>query len=154
MTDNEFPKHPDSEVNGAFINLAGELTTWERVVGGKEGQTVFTLREADGSVYRLANGKPGPPVNEVSDDELMRRVAKRMEREGRTKPLIEHPDPAINRCLFRLVEALCRRERNSGIESVLILRGGDGFVYRAVNGNFNTPLEVPDEHLHLMIQHK
>jgi hypothetical protein len=148
MSDNVNPRHPNSEVRRTLDQLVDELTTWGHTVIGKEGQTVLIFREARGFCARFVNGKSTPPADEVSDSELMSKVA----RELTGRPFVEHPDPRIRRYLFELVEALCRWERDSGIESFLILRGGDGHVYRAVNGNFNIPPEVPDEHLLAMIQ--
>jgi len=59
----------------------------------------------------------------------------------------EHSDPEVRQALVRLADALCQWERNTGIESVLILRQKDGFVFRAVNGKPDVPDDIPDAHL-------
>ena len=45
-----------------------------------------------------------------------------------------HADREVRSALIRLNDALCAWERNTGRESVLILREVDGFVHRSVSG--------------------
>ena len=67
---------------------------------------------------------------------------------------MQHPDPEVKQALIRLTDALCTWERNTGRESVLILREVDGFVYRAVNGQPNVPDDVEDAQLMKLIKGK
>lgn len=67
---------------------------------------------------------------------------------------MQHPDPEVKQALIRLTDALCTWERNTGRESVLILREVDGFVYRAVNGKPNVPDDVEDAQLMKLIKGK
>lgn len=60
---------------------------------------------------------------------------------------MEHPDREVKQALVRLCDALCQWERNTGIESVLILREQGGFVFRAASGKPNVPADVEDEML-------
>ena len=60
---------------------------------------------------------------------------------------MEHPDPEVKQALVRLTDALCTWERNTGRESVLILREQGGFVYRAASGKPNVPDDVSDAQL-------
>jgi hypothetical protein len=62
-----------------------------------------------------------------------------------------HPNSNVNAALIRLNDALCSMERNSGPESVLILRDDRGFVDRSFNGK-PIPENVSDEVLLLMVQ--
>lgn len=59
----------------------------------------------------------------------------------------EHPDKEVMAALIRLSDALCQWERNTGRESVLILREVDGYEYRAMSGKPNIPDYVTDEDL-------
>jgi len=47
---------------------------------------------------------------------------------------MNHLDKEVRAALTRLDDALCLWERNTGRESVLILREVDGFVHRSVSG--------------------
>ncbi len=67
---------------------------------------------------------------------------------------MQHPDPEVRQALVRLADALCSWERNTGRESVLILREVDGFVYRAVNGKPDVPDDVEDAQLMKLIEGK
>lgn len=60
---------------------------------------------------------------------------------------MQHPDPEVRKALIRLSDALCSWERNTGRESVLILREKDGFVYRAVDGKPDVPDDIEDSQL-------
>ncbi len=67
---------------------------------------------------------------------------------------MQHPDPEVRQALVRLTDALCTWERNTGRESVLILREVDGFVYRAVNGKPDVPNDIEDAQLMKLIEGK
>lgn len=58
-----------------------------------------------------------------------------------------HPDNDVQQALIRLDDALCSWERNTGRESVLILREVGGFVHRAVSGKPDVPEDIPDVEL-------
>ncbi len=60
---------------------------------------------------------------------------------------MEHPDSEVKQALVRLTDALCSWERNTGKESVLILREQGGFFYRAASGKPGTPDDVTDEQM-------
>ncbi len=60
---------------------------------------------------------------------------------------MQHPSQEVRQILVRLTDALCEWERNTGRNSVLILREEGGFVYRAVSGKPNVPDDVSDEEL-------
>ncbi len=66
----------------------------------------------------------------------------------------QHPDPDVKQALVRLTDALCTWERNTGRESVLILREVGGFVYRAVSGKPDVPDDVSDDQLMKIIEGK
>jgi hypothetical protein len=53
---------------------------------------------------------------------------------------MEHPNPEVQAALVRLSDALCEWERNTGRQSVLILREEGGVVYRAQSGK---PVDSP-----------
>lgn len=59
----------------------------------------------------------------------------------------QHPDPEVNQALIKLCDALCTWERNTGRNSVLIVREEGGFVFRAVSGKPGIPDDVPDSKL-------
>jgi hypothetical protein len=59
----------------------------------------------------------------------------------------EHPDKDVTAALIQLSDALCQWERNTGRESVLILREKGGYMYRAMSGKPNIPDYVTDEQL-------
>jgi len=60
---------------------------------------------------------------------------------------MSHSDNEVNRALVRLNDALCTYERNTGIESVLILREQRGWFHRSVSGKPNVPDDIPDDML-------
>lgn len=45
-----------------------------------------------------------------------------------------HPDREVQQALIRLNDALCTWERSTGLNSVLILREDNGFVFRSMSG--------------------
>jgi hypothetical protein len=57
---------------------------------------------------------------------------------------MQHPDREVQAAITRLCDALCMRERNTGRESVLIVREQGGFVFRASSGKPNIPEEITD----------
>ena len=59
----------------------------------------------------------------------------------------EHPDPEVRNALVKLCDALCSWERNTGTESVLILREQGGFVFRAMSGKPGVPDDIADAQL-------
>lgn len=59
----------------------------------------------------------------------------------------EHPNQEIRAAIIRLSDALCSYERNTGRESVLILREQGGLVYRAMSGKPGIPDDIPDADL-------
>lgn len=59
-----------------------------------------------------------------------------------------HPDREVQAALTRLLDALCTWERETGRESVLVLReAGGGFVCRAQSGKPGIPDDIEDEML-------
>ena len=60
---------------------------------------------------------------------------------------MQHPDQDVRQAIVRLTDALCAWERNTGRESVLIIRETGGFVYRAVNGKPDVPADIKDTQL-------
>jgi len=46
----------------------------------------------------------------------------------------EHPDQDVEQGIVRLCDALCMWERNTGRDSILIIREKGGFVFRAASG--------------------
>lgn len=60
---------------------------------------------------------------------------------------MEHPDQEVRQALIRLNDALCAWERNTGRQSVLILREQGGFEHRAMSGKPGVPEYVTDEQL-------
>jgi len=69
-------------------------------------------------------------------------------------PFMRHPNQEINQALIRLTDLLCEWERNTGRESVLILREAGGFVYRAVSGKPGVPDDIEDAQLMKLIEDK
>lgn len=59
----------------------------------------------------------------------------------------EHPDREVSAAITRLCDALCTWERNTGRESVLIIREQGGFCFRAVSGKPNVPADIEDARL-------
>lgn len=57
-----------------------------------------------------------------------------------------HPDPRVRDALIKLTDALCSYERNTGRNSVLILREKN-YVFRAVDGKPGIPDDIPDDRL-------
>jgi len=62
----------------------------------------------------------------------------------------QHQCREVQEALNRLNDALCTWERNTGVESVLILRQR-GFVHRSVSGKCDVPEDVSDGQLMLNI---
>lgn len=60
--------------------------------------------------------------------------------------MMEHPDPEVQSAIVRLSDALCSWERETGRESVLIVRE-PGFVYRAASGKPGIPDDITDAQL-------
>ena len=60
---------------------------------------------------------------------------------------MEHLDGDVRQALVRLCDALCTWERNTGRESVLILREQKGFVFRAMSGKPVATDDVVDAQL-------
>lgn len=58
-----------------------------------------------------------------------------------------HPDQDVNAALIRLSDALCMWERNTGRQSVLIIREEGGWQFRAMSGKPGVPDDVTDEML-------
>lgn len=52
-----------------------------------------------------------------------------------------HESSEVQQALVRLNDALCTWERNTGRESVLILREEGGYEHRSVSGK---PVQLPD----------
>ena len=67
---------------------------------------------------------------------------------------MQHPDSDVRRAILQLTDALCRWERDTGKESVLILREVGGFIYRAVNGKPDVPNDIEDAQLMKVIEGK
>lgn len=63
----------------------------------------------------------------------------------------EHPDPEVRHAIIRLNDALCSWERNTGRESLLILREVGGFVHRSQSGKPGIPDDISDAQLLGMI---
>jgi len=60
---------------------------------------------------------------------------------------MQHEDEEVRAAIIRLTHALCSWERNTGRESVLIVREQGGFVYRAMNGKPDVPHQIVDAQL-------
>ena len=67
---------------------------------------------------------------------------------------MRHPDLEVRQALIRLTDVLCAWERNTGRESVLIVREVGGFPYRAVNGKPDVPYDVTDSQLMKIVEGK
>ena len=67
--------------------------------------------------------------------------------------IMEHPNQEVRKALVRLCDALCSWERNTGLESVLILREQGGFQFRAQSGKpiARSQDDVPDSTLFYLI---
>jgi len=63
---------------------------------------------------------------------------------------MEHASREVQEALIRLNDALCSWERDTGIESVLILRESM-FVHRSVSGKPAVPDDVTDHQLMMNI---
>ena len=61
--------------------------------------------------------------------------------------MLQHPDPYVQQAIIQLSDALCTYERNTGRNSILILREEGGFAYRAMGGKPGISDDVSDEHL-------
>ena len=57
---------------------------------------------------------------------------------------MEHESPDVRSALIRLSDALCQWERNTGRQSVLVLREQGGFEYRAMSGKPNVLPDISD----------
>lgn len=55
-----------------------------------------------------------------------------------------HRDEEVQQAIVKLLDALCTWERNTGIESVLILREKDGYALRATSGKPLYEDNIPD----------
>jgi len=60
-----------------------------------------------------------------------------------------HKDREVQEALVRLTDALCMWERDTGRQSVLILREDD-FVCRALSGKCTVDEDISDQHLLMM----
>lgn len=60
---------------------------------------------------------------------------------------MEHPSDEVRSALIRLSDALCQWERDTGRQSVLVLREQGGFEYRAMSGKPNVPSDIHDSML-------
>lgn len=58
-----------------------------------------------------------------------------------------HPNPDVQQALVRLNDALCMWERDTGIDSVLILREKYGWSHRSISGKPGVPEDVTDQQL-------
>ena len=58
-----------------------------------------------------------------------------------------HKDPEVQNAIVKLCDRLCQWERNTGIESIIILREQRGFCFRAASGKPDIPYDIPDEFL-------
>jgi hypothetical protein len=63
----------------------------------------------------------------------------------------QHMDTEVQRALDNLNAALCNWERDTGRQSVLILREEHGYEYRSVNGKPDTS-GAPDQCLMAIIE--
>lgn len=59
----------------------------------------------------------------------------------------EHPDHEVQSALIRLNDALCSWERETGRQSVLILREQGGYEHRSCSGKPGVPGDVSDADL-------
>ena len=64
---------------------------------------------------------------------------------------MEHPDKEVQSAIIRLSDALCEWERNTGRQSILIIREQGGFVFRADSGKPNIPDDITDEQVKQML---
>lgn len=64
---------------------------------------------------------------------------------------MEHSDMAVRNALIKLNDALCSWERNTGRESVLILREQGGFLLRSQSGKPVELHDIPDADLLNMV---
>ena len=59
-----------------------------------------------------------------------------------------HSDEKVQAAITQLCDALVTYERNTGIHSILILKDGEGFVLRSVDGRgYNVFEDVSDVHI-------
>ena len=63
---------------------------------------------------------------------------------------MQHPDKEVQAAITRLSDALCTWERNTGRESVMIIRE-NGFCFRAISGKPNVPDDISDEQIKMTI---
>lgn len=62
-------------------------------------------------------------------------------------PYEEHQCRQVQQALVRLNDALCAWERNTGINSVLIIREESGWSHRSQSGKPGIPDDITDEML-------
>lgn len=55
-----------------------------------------------------------------------------------------HPDKEVQAAIVRLADALCSWERETGRQSILILREVGGFCFRAASGKPEIPDDISD----------
>lgn len=59
----------------------------------------------------------------------------------------KHLDPEVDQAITRLCDALCTWERNTGRQSVLIIREQGDFCFRASSGKPNVDSRIDDDDL-------
>jgi len=57
---------------------------------------------------------------------------------------MEHPDREVRAAIIRLADALCSWERETSLESILIIREQGGFFFRAASGKPDIPDDISD----------
>ena len=57
---------------------------------------------------------------------------------------MEHPSKEVRQALVKLNDALCTWERETGRNSVLILKEQGGFCHRSASGKPNIPGDISD----------
>ena len=61
--------------------------------------------------------------------------------------IMQHPDKDVREAIGKLCDALCMWERESGRNSILILREQGDFAYRAMSGKPVIPDDTEDSFL-------
>jgi len=111
------------------------------------GRGEVTIRFDDDDLVKLpCHCQYDPALCKEEGNEVM--VARKIETKNEDGSWSPYPSATW------LTDALCSWERNTGRESVLILREVDGFVYRAVNGKPDVPNDVEDAQLMKIIEAK
>ena len=64
-----------------------------------------------------------------------------------TADIMKHPDEEVNHAIVQLNDALCTWERNTGRQSVLIIREEGGWQHRSMSGKPGIPDHETDEQL-------